>query len=374
MGQWEGAVEDMAMTRPNPAFWQSRRVLVTGHTGFKGGWLSLWLRNWGAEVTGYALPPPTTPSLFEIARVGDGMDSRIGDIRDLDAVQRIVADAEPEVLFHLAAQPIVRASYEDPVETFATNVMGTVHVLEAARRCPSLKAVVVVTSDKCYENREWLWGYREDEPMGGHDPYSASKGCAELVASAWRRSFPGDGGVIATARAGNVIGGGDWAACRLVPDMMRAFLAETPAVIRNPHAIRPWQHVVEPLAGYLMLAERLVHDGGAYAGGWNFGPDAASERPVSFIADSLTACWGDGAAWRVDGAEGQAHEAGILKLDSAKARRHLGWQPRWSLDRSLSAVAQWFQEQRRGADMRAVTLAQIAEYMDGPAFATRTLP
>lgn len=281
-------------------FWEGKRVLLTGHTGFKGGWLSLWLQSLGANVTGYALLPPTQPSLYEVARVGDGMYSHIADIRDLDRLVAVMRETRPEIVIHMAAQPLVRYSYVNPVETYATNVMGTVNLLEAVRQVGGVRVVVNVTSDKCYENREWIWGYREHDPMGGYDPYSSSKGCAELVAAAYRNSFfnPeafGTHGVaLASVRAGNVIGGGDWAEDRLIPDFMRAIMAGRAVVIRSPHAIRPWQHVLEPLSGYLLLAQHLWTDGPAFAEGWNFGPVDEDAKPVEWIVEQLTGLWGGG--------------------------------------------------------------------------------
>lgn len=360
----------------DPNFWSGRRVLITGHTGFKGGWLALWLQSLGAEVSGFALAPPAGPNLFEAARVDAGMAaSTLGDVRDPGAVTACLTAAKPEIVLHLAAQPLVRLSYDEPVETYAVNVMGTVHLLDAVRRTPSVRAVVIVTSDKCYENREWLWGYRESEAMGGHDPYSSSKGCAELVTSAWRRSFfpperYGEHGVaVASARAGNVIGGGDWAANRLVPDAIRAFLAGEELVLRNPQAVRPWQHVLEPLSGYLRLAERLCRDGVAVADGWNFGPNSDSEQTVGTVVERLAALWGPDARWRIDSDGTHPHEAGLLALDSAKARNRLGWAPRWSLDRALDASAGWFRDWHAGADMRTVTLNHIEIYAESGASA-----
>ena len=352
----------------NGAFWNGRAVLVTGHTGFKGSWLSLWLQQLGARVAGYALAPPTTPSLFDQARVGDGMASTIADLRDLPALTAAVRAAAPEVVFHLAAQSLVRASYDDPVGTYATNVMGTVHLLEAVRQVPSVKAVVIVTTDKCYENREWDWGYRENDRLGGRDPYSNSKACAELVTDAYRRSFFGDHRVaIASARAGNVIGGGDWAKDRIVPDAVRAFLDSKPLAIRNPAATRPWQHVLEPLAGYLQLAERLVADGAAFAEGWNFGPSDELVLPVGELATKLAAAWGGGAAWVGAGEPGAPHEARLLRLDASRARGRLGWRPALSIDATLAWIVEWHQAVGRGDDARAVTLAQLARYAAGAA-------
>jgi len=345
----------------NAQFWRGRRVFVTGHTGFKGSWLTLWLKALGAEVAGFALPAPTSPSLFRIARVAEGIAHTEGDVRDARALHAALVNFQPEVVLHLAAQPLVRASYADPVGTYATNVMGVVHLLEAVRCAGTVRAVVNVTTDKCYENREWLWGYREDEAMGGHDPYSSSKGCAELVTAAWRRSFLHGSVALATARAGNVIGGGDWAADRLVPDMLKAFEHGAPVTIRNPHATRPWQHVLEPLAGYLMLAERLLTDGQAFAEGWNFGPADDDAKPVGWIVERLTALWGDGARWRLDGSA-HPHEAHLLKLDCSKARQRLNWTPRWPLDQALQRIVRWHQAWMARADMRAHCLQDIAHY------------
>ena len=347
----------------NPTFWRGKRVFLTGHTGFKGSWLSLWLQSMGAELHGLALDAPTTPNLFTVAQVASGMaSSTLGDIRDLATVQKAMRASQADIVIHMAAQPLVRLSYAEPVETYATNVMGTVHVLESARHTPSVKAVVVVTTDKCYENKEWLWGYREDEPMGGHDPYSNSKGCSELVTSAYRRSFlQGQGIAVATARAGNVIGGGDWAADRLVPDILRAFEQNLPVVIRNPHATRPWQHVLEPLSGYLSLAERLYTDGQAFAEGWNFGPKDDDAQPVQWIVEHMVSSWGNGASWQQDGGV-HPHEANYLKLDISKAKARLSWQPRWALQKALQASVEWHQQWLAGANMKAFTMAQIGQY------------
>lgn len=309
----------------NAAFWHGKRVFLTGHTGFKGGWLSLWLQQLGADVTGYALDAPTSPSLFEAASVARGMRSIIGDVRDGDAVKRAMAVARPDIVIHMAAQPLVRYSYVNPVETYSTNVMGVVNLLEAVRATPGVRAVVNVTSDKCYENREWPWGYRENEAMGGYDPYSNSKGCAELVTAGYRSSFfhadkyPEHGVALGSGRAGNVIGGGDWALDRLIPDMLRAIGAGEPVMIRNPHAIRPWQHVLEPLSGYLTLAEKLYTEGPVHAEGWNFGPYDTDAKPVEWIVERMTQEWGAGASWTLDGQD-HPHEATYLKLDCSKAR------------------------------------------------------
>ncbi|WP_338240448.1 CDP-glucose 4,6-dehydratase [Aurantiacibacter hainanensis] len=342
--------------------WKGRRILVTGNTGFKGSWLSLWLHAMGAQVTGLALAPPTQPSLFASARIAERMNHIEGDIRNPAAVERAFAAARPEVVFHLAAQPLVRPSYLQPVETYATNVMGTVHVLDSARRCDSLRAIIAVTSDKCYENREWPWPYRENEAMGGHDPYSSSKGCAELVVSAWRRSFlAGDGPLLASARAGNVIGGGDWAEDRLVPDLVRAFESGAAPLIRSPGSVRPWQHVLEALRGYLLLAERLLAGERAFADGWNFGPSDDDARPVSWIVDRMAAAWGGTRPAAADGGPGP-HEAGLLRLDCSKARGELGWQPILPLAQALDWIVAWHRAVAQGADALDVTLEQIVAY------------
>jgi CDP-glucose 4,6-dehydratase len=353
-------------TAVDPAFWQGKRVFLTGHTGFKGGWLSLWLQRLGAQVQGYALAPEGAHNLFTEARVAEGMASTFGDIRDLAGLQAALGAFRPDIVIHMAAQPLVRLSYAQPVETYATNVMGTVHLLEAVRQTAGVRAVVNVTTDKCYENREWAWGYREDEPMGGHDPYSNSKGCAELVSSAYRRSFFAAGGpALATARAGNVIGGGDWATDRLVPDILRAFEKGEPVVIRNPHSTRPWQHVLEPLSGYLALAQRLWDEGAAFAEGWNLGPRDEDARPVQWIVERLVDQWGDGARWQLDGGQ-HPHEAHYLKLDISKARARLGWQPRWRLAEALDHIVTWHRAWLAGEDVRALCLRQIDQYTDTP--------
>lgn len=348
-------------------FWQGKRVLVTGHTGFKGGWLCVWLQSLQAHVFGYALPPPGGPNLFEAAHIAKGMTGVLGDIRDFDALHRALAEFQPEIVFHLAAQPLVGKSYRHPMETYATNVMGTVHLLEAVRQVGSVRAVVNVTSDKCYENKEWAWGYRENEPMGGHDPYSSSKGCSELVTAAYRSSFFAVGDAdgprvgIATARAGNVIGGGDWAAERLVSDVLRAVMSRQPVRLRQPGATRPWQHVLEPLSGYLALAERLFQDPKAYGEGWNFGPDEAAAKPVSWVVEQILALWGSSEAWEQE-AQPPYHEAHFLKLDCAKAHARLGWWPTLALGESLAWVVDWTKAWDAGADMRHVTENQITDY------------
>jgi CDP-glucose 4,6-dehydratase len=348
----------------NPAFWRGKRVLLTGHSGFKGSWLALWLDSLGAKVSGFSLDVPTSPSLFEAARVRESLRDTRGDVRDLHAVRAAMDEARPEVVFHLAAQSLVRQSYAQPVETYATNVMGTAYMLEAARSAASVRAVLIVTSDKCYDNRESGRAYVETDPIGGHDPYSSSKGCAELVTAAYRNSFFKETKAgIASARAGNVIGGGDWSQDRLIPDIYRAAAAREPVRIRNPKAVRPWQHVLEPLAGYLLLAERLHAEGTPAAGAWNFGPDKADSRPVAEVADRVVKLWGDGLRWEQDSAS-HPHEAILLRLDSAKARKHLAWQPRLALDDALAWTVDWYRAFLGRQDMRRVTLAQIARYAD----------
>jgi CDP-glucose 4,6-dehydratase len=343
-------------------FWHGKRVLLTGHTGFKGSWLSLWLQSMGATLRGIALEPPTEPALFSVARVAQGMEHCVTDIRDFAAVTAQMNEFQPEIVIHMAAQPLVRLSYSQPVETYATNVMGTIHVLEAARHAGSVKAIVNITTDKCYENREWVWGYREDEPMGGHDPYSNSKGCAELVSSAYRKSFLQEAGIaMATARAGNVIGGGDWALDRLVPDTLRALEKSESVLIRNPHAIRPWQHVLEPLSGYLLLAERMYKYGQLDAEGWNFGPRDEDARPVQWIVEKLCHGWEQGASWQLQPGD-HPHEANYLKLDISKAKQRLHWAPRWSLEQALEHITDWHRAWLDGQDMHALCLKQIHLY------------
>lgn len=351
----------------NPAFWRGKRVFLTGHTGFKGGWLSLWLQHLGAEVTGFALAPPTHPSLFEEAAVGNGMRSIIGDIRDLATLQQALVEAKPDIVIHMAAQPLVRYSYSNPVETYATNVMGTVHLLESVRHSPETRAVVNITTDKCYENREWIWAYRENEPMGGYDPYSNSKGCAELVTAAYRSSFfnaesyAQHGVAIATTRAGNVIGGGDWAQDRLIPDILRGFEQGKTVSIRNPNSIRPWQHVMEPLRGYLTLAERLYEHGPRYAEGWNFGPTDEDAKPVGWIVEKMATLWGNNAQWQIATGD-HPHEATYLKLDISKARHLLDWHPALRLEQALELIVDWSRQRLAGEDLHQATLAQIEHY------------
>jgi CDP-glucose 4,6-dehydratase len=350
-------------------FWQGKRVFVTGHTGFKGSWLSLWLQHLGAEVLGFSLQPPTEPSLFDLANVAEGMTSVIGDVRDLEHLQQVMQDFQPEIVIHMAAQPLVRRSYQAPVETYSTNVMGTVNLLEAVRHTSSVRAMVDITSDKCYENREWVWGYRENETLGGYDPYSSSKACAELVAAAYRNSYfnpdkyAEHGVAVATTRAGNVIGGGDWAADRLVPDILKALMNKESVLIRNPNAIRPWQHVLEPLNGYLLVARRLYQEGPTYAEAWNFGPDDTNVEPVGWIADELYSLWGDGTTWTRDGNTAQPHENAFLKLDCSKAYAKLGWRPKLSLRDTLKWIVEWTKTYQAGEDIRSFTEAQIQQFM-----------
>ncbi|MDR3490948.1 MAG: CDP-glucose 4,6-dehydratase [Gammaproteobacteria bacterium] len=349
-------------------FWKNKKVFLTGHTGFKGSWLALWLTSLGAKVTGYALAPATQPSLFELAQIESCLNaSVIADIRDLASLKKAVQDAQPDIIFHLAAQPLVRYSYTNPVETYETNVMGTVHVLEAMRASSTAKVLVNVTTDKCYENKEWHLGYKETDPMGGYDPYSSSKGCAELVTSAYRASYfnPNNCGLhgksIASARAGNVIGGGDWALDRLIPDIITAFQQHKKPIIRYPHAIRPWQHVLEPLSGYMRLAEKCWNAHGDYAEAWNFGPRDEDCVSVEWIANKLSQLWGNGAAWE-DAAPESLHEAHILKLDISKAKTRLDWQPQWNLTQALVATVEWYQGWINNSDTQALTLQQIKSY------------
>lgn len=342
--------------------WKGKRVFLTGHTGFKGGWLALWLAKKGAVVRGYALDPYTQDNLFDEAKVGSVIEDNRGDIRDAAKLNAAMQTFAPEVVFHMAAQPLVRYSYEDPIGTYETNVLGTARVLEAVRRTATVRAVVSVTTDKCYENQETLRPYREDDPLGGYDPYSSSKACAEMVTAAYRQSFLTESGVaVATARAGNVIGGGDWSTDRLIPDLVRGFLAGTPVKIRRPQAVRPWQHVLEPLHGYILLAERLLSGDSRYATAFNFGPGGDDARPVEWIAQRMTEFWGNGATWVLDADPGM-HEAGYLKLDASRARTELEWQPRLNLEAALHWLVDWYKAWQSGAEMHQYTLAQIAEY------------
>ena len=348
----------------SPSFWKGKRVFVTGHTGFKGSWLSLWLQDMGAIVKGYALEPNTNPNLFTQAKVAQIMESEIGDITDLKHITESMIAFNPEVLIHMAAQPLVRLSYQEPVLTYATNVMGTVNVLEAARNCTNLKAIVSVTTDKCYENKEWAWGYRENEAMGGHDPYSSSKGCAELVTAAYRKSFFNgiNSAYLASARAGNVIGGGDWADDRLIPDIIKAFEKNEPVIVRNPMATRPWQHVLEPLSGYLLLAQHLYEDGSDFAEGWNFGPKDEDCKSVSWILDKMVDKWGKGASWELD-KNNNPHEAGYLKLDCSKAATQLNWYPKWNLEDTLESIINWHQNYIAQKNIQEQCLLEIAKYI-----------
>jgi CDP-glucose 4,6-dehydratase len=344
-------------------FWVGKKVFLTGHTGFKGSWMSLWLQSMGAIVKGYSLKPNTTPNLYTVTSLDTVMDSEIGDIRDLNQITKSMTDFNPDVLIHMAAQPLVRLSYQEPVDTYTTNVIGTVNVLEAARKCTNLKAIVSVTTDKCYENKEWEWGYRESEPMGGHDPYSSSKGCAELVTSAYRRSFfsAEHTASLASARAGNVIGGGDWAEDRLIPDILRAFEKLEPVVIRNPLSTRPWQHVLEPLSGYLVLAQELFLNGDDFAEGWNFGPKDEDCKSVSWILDKIVTYWGNNASWNLD-KNNNPHEAGFLKLDCSKASNRLKWNPKWNLELTLKSIVDWHQIYTNGGDLKKQCLKEINNY------------
>jgi CDP-glucose 4,6-dehydratase len=346
-------------------FWRGKKVFLTGHTGFKGGWLSLWLTSMGAKVTGYALAPNTTPNFFYVLSIKSLIEkSHIANIHDLVSLQKAMSEAKPDVVIHMAAQPLVRYSYANPVETYATNVMGTVHVLESTRSISTVRATLIVTTDKCYENKEWVWGYRENEPMGGFDPYSNSKGCAELVTSAYRQSYfssPNTINKIASARAGNVIGGGDWSDDRLIPDAIRAFEANLPLMIRNPLAIRPWQHVLEPLSGYLILAQALYDGGFEFASSWNFGPKDSDARPVREVVELLVSNWGSSASWKKEGKE-QPHEATLLKLDCSKASSKLLWGPKWDLDEAIEKTMSWYMAYQEGKDMYRLTLSQIEDY------------
>ncbi len=370
VSQSEKRTQALAPSAASTFSWQGRKVFLTGHTGFKGGWLALWLAKLGANVRGYALDPSTDPALFTVARVGSVIEDLRGDIRDGNKLERAITEFAPEIVFHLAAQPLVRASYDDPIGTYETNVIGTARMLDSVRRTPSVRAVVSVTTDKCYENKEWIWPYRETDPLGGYDPYSSSKACAEIVTAAYRQSYfpvealgkPGGHMVaVATGRAGNVIGGGDWSIDRLLPDLVRGFLSGEPVLIRRPHAIRPWQHVLEPLHGYIRLAERLLTHDPRYASAYNFGPIEDDAKPVAWIADRMTGFWGDGASWVLDDAP-SPHEAGYLKLDASRARADLGWAPKLRLEVALEFLVQWYRAWQAQSDMHAFTLGQIERY------------
>ena len=345
------------------SFWKGKKVFITGHNGFKGSWLSLWLQSMGSAVKGYSLDVNTKPALFTQANIAADMESEIGDIRNLDQLTKSMVIFSPDILIHMAAQALVRLSYQEPIDTYTTNVIGSVNVLEAARKCPNLKAIVSVTTDKCYENKEWEWGYRENEPMGGHDPYSSSKGCAELVTSAYRRSFfsSGDTASLASARAGNVIGGGDWAEDRLIPDILRAFEKSEPVVIRNPLSTRPWQHVLEPLSGYLVLAQELFLNGDEFAEAWNFGPKDEDCKPVSWILNKMVKYWGNNANWIID-EDNNPHEAVFLKLDCSKASNRLKWNPKWNLQFVLKSIVDWHQIYSNGGDIKTQCLKEINYY------------
>jgi CDP-glucose 4,6-dehydratase len=349
-------------------FYKDKRVLVTGHTGFKGSWMCILLNTLGAKVYGYALNPPTNPSLYEVAKVDELVTSQIADIRDYETLHSLLSEIQPDIIIHMAAQPLVRDSYKNPIDTYAINVMGTVNLLEAVRHTQSVRAVVNVTTDKCYENKEWLWGYRENEPMGGYDPYSNSKGCSELVTSSFRNSFfnPADYGkthqvALASARAGNVIGGGDWAEDRLIPDFIRAITHKEKVKIRSPYAIRPWQHVLEPLTGYLLLGAKLFTDGCEYAEAWNFGPNDSDAKPVEWIVDKICHLWGENASYEID-TNPQPHEATYLKLDCSKAKTRLGWQPGWNIETTLRNIVEWTKAYRQGENMRLFCEKQIQQY------------
>jgi CDP-glucose 4,6-dehydratase len=358
-------METMGLTA---AFWQGKRVLLTGHTGFKGSWLTLWLQSLGAQVTGFALAPNTEPNLYELARVEEGIDDQRGDLRDLGALLELIAEAQPEIVLHLAAQPLVREGYRDPLGTYSSNVMGTLNLLEAIRQVGGVRACVLVTTDKVYANQEWLWPYRENEPLGGHDPYSSSKACCELLAQSYAASFfPADkyaehGLALATARAGNVLGGGDFAPERLIPDVLKAWSAGEPVTLRYPQAVRPWQHALEPLAGYLQLAAALYEHGPDYAGAWNFGPGDNDMCSVGQVVSILAERWPDAPGLKVESSD--LHEAGLLRLDSSRARQRLDWKPRWSLQDCLRHTLDWHLAWQAGQDMRAFTLEQLDLYRE----------
>lgn len=349
-------------------FWRNKRVFLTGHTGFKGSWLSLWLNNLGAKVTGYALSPPTKPSMFELCKINTAVKSIIADVRDLKTLSSSMSAAKPEIVIHMAAQPLVRESYKNPVETYSTNVLGTVNFFEAVRKCKNVKAAINVTTDKCYENKEYARGYREKDALAGYDPYSSSKVCSELVTSAYRDSFFNrksrhfHGAGIASARAGNVIGGGDWATDRLIPDCVRALLKGEKIMIRNPSAIRPWQHVLEPLSGYLILAQKLYESGPDFSGAWNFGPDEDDSRPVEWVVKTICSKWGCPDSYRTDGKK-HPHETHYLKLNCSKAKTRLAWLPRWDLEQAIDKVITWTQAYAQKKDLRNACLMQIEDYL-----------
>lgn len=349
----------------NPHFWRGKRVFITGHSGFKGSWTSLWLQSLGANVKGYSLEPPTKPSLFVEANVGENMISEFGNINDLSTLKSSMRSFNPEILIHMAAQPLVRLSYNEPIETYMTNVIGTANVLESARVCSNLKAIVSITTDKCYENKEWSWGYRENEPMGGHDPYSSSKGCAELVISAYRNSFfnANDNAFLASARAGNVIGGGDWSPDRLIPDILKAFEKKKSVKVRNSLSTRPWLHVLEPISGYLVLAEKLYSEGESFAEGWNFGPKYEDCKSVGWILENMAKKWGNGAHWELDN-KNNPHEAEFLKLDCSKAAQKLNWKSKWSLEETLDLIVIWHRNWLSGENIKQQCLQEIYNYQN----------
>lgn len=348
----------------NNKFWESKKILVTGHTGFKGGWLCLWLQSLGARVYGISLEPSTNPSLFELAKISDGMDSYVIDIRDYDKLNERIKKIKPEIVIHMAAQPLVRKSYLDPMETYQTNIMGTVNLLESIRKIDSVRAIVNITTDKCYDNNEWIWSYRESDKLGGFDPYSSSKACSEIITNAFRQSFLNNSQIlVATARAGNVIGGGDWSSDRLIPDILKALSKKETIKIRNPNAIRPWQHVLEPISGYLLLCERLCQDGEKWAEAWNFGPEENQSKSVSWIVDRMCQKWGDNASWILDKNIGN-HEAENLRLDISKSKYILNWSPKWHLDQTLDEIINWHKKMLNGDNMKEVILKTIRQYED----------
>ncbi|MBE0426179.1 MAG: CDP-glucose 4,6-dehydratase [Nitrospirae bacterium] len=345
------------------SFWKDKKVMITGHTGFKGSWLSIWLKRIGANVVGYSLPPPTNPSLFEIANVNRGITSIEGDIRNFEYLKSTIDRYRPEIIIHMAAQALVRYGYENPLETYSTNVMGTVNILESVRQVNGVRVLVIVTSDKCYDNKEWCWGYRENDTLGGRDPYSSSKACAEMVTTAYCKSYFSHNDVaIASVRAGNVIGGGDWSEDRLIPDIMKAFMEHRPVIIRSPQSIRPWQYVLDPLYGYLLLAERLWSNGQEYAGGWNFGPPKEDAKPVSWIVEEIKKMWGDDASWELDNYSGNPKEALCLKLDCSKAKHLLGWSPNLNLHIALKWIVDWYRAYMQNENMQKYSNDEIIRY------------